>query len=116
MFAAGMDERLLTFFADFLEGLEAVGSEGGAHDQEVLGAFFGEGFQALVGVRRDPLLTGQTGLEGEFILRLLEAGGGHEETRHLDALVTVAGRLTGAVMGTAILHLHAMRLRGVALA
>jgi hypothetical protein len=51
MFAAGMDERLLTFFADFLEGLEAIGREGGTHDQEILGAFFGEGLQALVGVR-----------------------------------------------------------------
>jgi hypothetical protein len=51
MFAAGMDERLLTFFANFLEGLETIGREGGAHDQEVLSALFRQGLQALVGIR-----------------------------------------------------------------
>jgi hypothetical protein len=114
--APGVDERLLTFFADFLKGLEAVGREGGTHDEQILGAFFREGLQTLVGIRRNPLLTGQAGLEGEFVLRLLESSGGHEEARHLDALVAIAGRLTGAVVGTAILHLHAMGLRRITLA
>ena len=49
-------------------------------------------------------------------MRLLEARSGHEQTRHLNALVAITGGLTRAVMGAAILHLHAMGLRRVPLA
>jgi hypothetical protein len=50
-FAAGVLERLLTFFANFLEGLETIRRESGAHDQEVLGSLGRQGFETLVGIR-----------------------------------------------------------------
>jgi hypothetical protein len=49
--AAGVLERLLTFFANFLESLETIRREGGTHDQEVLGALGRQGFETLVGIR-----------------------------------------------------------------
>ena len=115
-FAAGVQEVFLTFFADLLDGLEAVGGEGRAHHEEVLHAFGGKGFEAFVGVGRDPLLRAEARLERHLELVRREARALGEEQGGLHALVLVAVGVRGAGLEAAVLDLGAMGLGGVALA
>ena len=111
-----MEELFLTFFADFLDGLEAVGGEGRAHHEQVLDAFAGQGLEAFVGVGRDPLFRPEARLERHLELVGAEAGALGEEQGGLHALVLVAVGVRRAGLEAAILDLGAVGLGGVALA
>ncbi len=50
LLATGLDEGFFGADADFLDGFEAIGDEGGAHDEDFADAGFGEALDFLVGI------------------------------------------------------------------
>lgn len=61
-FAAMFDEEFVCFVAHLIECFEAVGGEAWARDGDMFDAFFGEGFDGVIGVRLEPGFSAKTGL------------------------------------------------------
>src|SRR6185312_7046722 len=78
MLPAGGEECLAAGQADLLQGLEAVGHEGGGDDQEPLDPGSGQPFELPVGEGLEPGLARQPGLERDGIAGRVEPGPGGE--------------------------------------
>src|SRR5580700_26563 len=90
-FTACHEKGLTSGDADFLQCLEAVGRKCRGDDQEVFFSFAGQAFEFTVGVRLEPGLAGEAGLERHRPARGIEAGAGREGTGGVENLRPVAG-------------------------
>lgn len=111
--AAVLKEGFFAFHADFLDGLEAIGDERGAGDDEAADTGAGEGGDGFISVRLAPFLVAEAGLErgGVFIggdgEALDEVAGG------FNALVAVADGMNGTGLVATVLDLHAVGAGGI---
>ena len=90
-FAAGFGECFATANADFFEGFEAIGYEGGADHEKFFDAALSELWEFVIGVGLQPRVPPKAGLEGDGILLFRNSGLLHEPSDRFEALSAIAG-------------------------
>ena len=113
---AGGEERFPTAHADFFEGFEAIGDEGGAENEKTAGSLLGEADQFVIGVGFKPRVTAESGLERDGVFLGRKSGSFDEATDGLEALMTVTGGVGRAGLGATIGRGEAMVSGGIGFA
>lgn len=112
-FAAGFNEGFASANADFFEGFEAVGDEGGADDEEFFDALRRKLGQFVIGVRLKPWVASEAGLEGDGIFFFWDTSLLHECRDGLEALSAIAGGVGRTGSFAAVLGGQAMAAGGI---
>jgi hypothetical protein len=90
-FAAGFGEGFAGANADFFEGFKAVGDKSRTDNKEFFDAPLSEFGEFEVGVRLQPWVASEPGLEGDGIFLFREASFLHESRDRFKALSAIAG-------------------------
>ena len=112
-FAAGGDERVTPFLADFFQGFQAVRDERRAHDQDALLALFRQAHEFDVGERRQPGFAGETGLKRDRIAGVRKTRANGQRPRGGEHLGAVAGGVNGRARRATVGDFGAVSLGGI---